>query len=608
MLPKIEIAHAFMAMVSAALAQGLTEKIAPPGSVPAGCVQSSPGEFEITIVKLAGDFTKQKELAVENSAGCAGGGTLVAQLTDGVLVDDHNRTGYIASNFQLQFDNPPQSGALYTAGFSRCGNDSLALGGSATFWQCASGTFWNLYDRWWAEQCEPVDILVLPCGGSKQQGAETVVGSAGVATTVVITTVTTIPICQIGDGKCPLSLSSTPFHALPLPSHPTPSHVIVPDIGHTAPCTGASAPTTAAVSQAPDGQVEATATASRLPPSAPASAVPVPTAAPPVDSVAVRGEPRGAVGAVVAVVAAVSTPKYWCKHCSTYVRDTKLERTNHEATAKHQGAVKRSLRDLHRNADQKERDKERARREVERLNGVVSGTGASSSSSGATAATSLTGSRPGGGAYGAPPQQASQADRQKQLEQLADLGVNIPTELRGNMAMAGEWTVTTTRVVNSGSGTSDGPSAESRATGVKRERERTEEEKEQDEAIKGLFKRPRKWGIDSKTMPADEDAELEALLSGPLVKTKKEEDAETTPIKPEGVKTEYSTGEMPEDDGARSVKHEPLPVVVKTEPMEEQLGDDVGAPNESAPGGGTPAAEAPAVVFKKRKPKTTRQK
>lgn len=153
---------------------------------------------------------------LQNAAGCKGSGTLVAQLTDGVLVDNHNRTGYIASNYQLQFDNPPQSGALYTAGFSRCGNDSLALGPSATFWQCASGTFFNLYDRWWAEQCEPVDILVLPCGGSgagdgEQDGGETVVGSVGVTTTVVIplgdgqpqviTTVTTIPICQIGDGK-----------------------------------------------------------------------------------------------------------------------------------------------------------------------------------------------------------------------------------------------------------------------------------------------------------------------------------------------------------------------------------------------------------------------
>ena len=30
----------------------------------------------------------------------------------------------------------------------------------------------------------------------------------------------------------------------------------------------------------------------------------------------------------------VVKPKYWCKHCKTYVRDTKLEKANHEATPK----------------------------------------------------------------------------------------------------------------------------------------------------------------------------------------------------------------------------------------------------------------------------------
>lgn len=62
---KIEIAHAFMAMVSAALAQGVTDKIAPEGATPAGCELTSPGKFEITIVKVKGDFGKQKQLAVE---------------------------------------------------------------------------------------------------------------------------------------------------------------------------------------------------------------------------------------------------------------------------------------------------------------------------------------------------------------------------------------------------------------------------------------------------------------------------------------------------------------------------------------------------------------
>ena len=103
-----------------------------------------------------------------------------------------------------------------------------------------------------------------------------------------------------------------------------------------------------------------------------------------------------------------STPKYWCKHCSTFVRDTKLERANHDATAKHQNAVNRALRDLHRNHEREERDKERAKREVDRLNGVVSGAGSGSQASGS-------GRQDGGG--GDVSRTASEADRKRQMQQ-----------------------------------------------------------------------------------------------------------------------------------------------------------------------------------------------
>ena len=97
---------------------------------------------------------------------------------DGVLVDGKNRTGYIAENLQFQFDGPPQSGAIYTAGWSVCpvdadadagdggqgqgqGQMTLALGGSTTFYQCLSGSFYNLYTENWAAQCSPVQLRVV---------------------------------------------------------------------------------------------------------------------------------------------------------------------------------------------------------------------------------------------------------------------------------------------------------------------------------------------------------------------------------------------------------------------------------------------------------------
>ena len=92
---------------------------------------------------------------------CKTNSTLTLTLSNGILTDAHGRTGYIASNFQFQFDNPPQSEAILTSGWSVCSNGALALGGSTIFWQCLSGSFYNLYDRNWAAQCSPVDVRVV---------------------------------------------------------------------------------------------------------------------------------------------------------------------------------------------------------------------------------------------------------------------------------------------------------------------------------------------------------------------------------------------------------------------------------------------------------------
>jgi hypothetical protein len=301
-----------------------------------------------------------------------------------------------------------------------------------------------------------------------------------------------------------------------------------------------------------------------------------------------------------------STPKYWCKQCGIYVRDTKLERANHESTAKHQSALKRSLRDLHRGHEKEEREKERAKREVDRLNGVVSAR--SSSNTQAWGA-----GRASGGAYGsatpsagAPP---AGAERQHQLEQLADLGVNIPTELRGGMAMAGDWTVTSTRVVKDPEKHEESKESLSllaRAAGVrKREREQTEEEKEEEKAIKGLFKKPRNWGRDTRAMPSDGDAELDQLLGTALVKSQKEES-------PRGAE-DTKDGGGPEPAGPGSFARDTAHTIKQesdagdSSPGRQRLAEESIPAIPDSKRGGLPGAE-PAVMFKKRKPKPARQK
>ncbi|KAK6846171.1 hypothetical protein PG987_001359 [Apiospora arundinis] len=281
-----------------------------------------------------------------------------------------------------------------------------------------------------------------------------------------------------------------------------------------------------------------------------------------------------------------STPKYWCKHCSVYVRDTKLERQNHESTGKHQGAIKRFLRDIHRGHENQEKEKERAKREIDRLNGVVGTSSGASSSSATTSAPQASA-------------QATTAQRQKQWEQLADMGIDVPTELRGDMAMAGEWTVTNTKVIDDTPKTDENGNVrvEAVATGV-RKRQKREGEDEEEEALQALFKKPKKWGRDTRR--AEEDLDLDALLNGSLkqvepVKQEKVESKSDTAIKKEEEEKSPIKEESPENDHG-------IPALAKAE---ENLTETTAIKAEETSAAGV---EGPAVVFKKRKPKNLRQK
>ncbi|KAK5034160.1 hypothetical protein LTS07_003080 [Exophiala sideris] len=115
----------------------------------------------------------QNVSAVLSLVSCLTNSTLKLSISNGTLLDARNRTGYIASNYQFQFDGPPQAGAIYTSGWSVCdaddgsGSPTLALGGNTTFYQCLSGKFYNLYTVNWAAQCSPVQLKVtglVQCG------------------------------------------------------------------------------------------------------------------------------------------------------------------------------------------------------------------------------------------------------------------------------------------------------------------------------------------------------------------------------------------------------------------------------------------------------------
>ncbi|RSL72176.1 hypothetical protein CEP53_001207 [Fusarium sp. AF-6] len=249
---------AFLALVASTFAapQAVTEDIRPESGPPKGCSESYDGTFEVTIYKSG------KSKRDVQSRECNGEGVLVMTLKDGVLKDAQGRTGYISDSYQFQFDEPPQSGSIFTAGFSVCSNGTLALGPSAVFWQCLSGDFYNLYDRHWAEQCSPVEFGIMPCGeGSKDTPKKRVVGSSIVATTVVtvvsdgttkeVPTTIAVPMCQIGDGQ--VQVRTTPCDDMNLPIITAPPVSQVSDGKLQIPTDAPPAPPAPAAPAAPAG-------------------------------------------------------------------------------------------------------------------------------------------------------------------------------------------------------------------------------------------------------------------------------------------------------------------------------------------------------------------
>lgn len=209
--------------------QGVDTPIAPSGD--ALCSKDFSGTFEISAVTTT---SMKRDL---QKRACSTPNALTLSLANGVLTDAQGRTGYIAANYQYQFDKPPQAGAIYTAGFSACSNGSLALGDSAVWWQCLSGDFYNLYDRNWAAQCKPILLQIIPCGDGASDPP---------------------PVTQVSDGQ-PQGPSATPITQLSDgqpqgPTNPPPTVVPVTQISDGQVQAPTSVPV---VTQISDGQVQA---------------------------------------------------------------------------------------------------------------------------------------------------------------------------------------------------------------------------------------------------------------------------------------------------------------------------------------------------------------
>lgn len=261
-----------------------------------------------------------------------------------------------------------------------------------------------------------------------------------------------------------------------------------------------------------------------------------------------------------------STPKYWCKFCKDYIKDTKFERQQHEATGRHQSNIQRSLKGLHREQAAQERQTQRAKDEVARLNGLVPSKNPGAKDGGAKPTF-------------APVEQkkATLQDRKKQWEQLAAMGIAVPDEARGDMALKGEWTVVKEEVVGE---VNEEGEFKALNKGV---RKRVVDEVELErEAAGETITRKKGWGQTYKSLPGrDEDLDVEALF-----KRRKVVKEEIKEEKQEGVKGEEegkALSDIPtvEEDAAKKAEDE----ATATDTVVKEEAADV----------------APKVVFKKRK-------
>lgn len=230
---------AVLALAAGALAQS---------SPPAGCQASSSGSFNIQTVNVTQSGSAKRGIESRQLSG-----TLTLTLKDGIIKDQAGRQGYIASNYQFQFDAPLQAGARESTGFSVCGNSSLALSAPgraapAVFYQCLSGTFYNLYSQSTGAQCIPIYITaVMQQGGASQipDGQPQVTQPPRVS--------------QITDGQpqasSPRPVISQISDGQPQAGTPKPSAPVVSQISDGQPQAPTPKPTTRpVVSQISDGQ------------------------------------------------------------------------------------------------------------------------------------------------------------------------------------------------------------------------------------------------------------------------------------------------------------------------------------------------------------------
>lgn len=203
------------------------------------------------------------------------------------------------------------------------------------------------------------------------------------------------------------------------------------------------------------------------------------------------------------------------------------------------------------------------------------------------------------------------------------MGVAVPQEFRGEMALAGDWETVSERKI-------EGPGEDSAAINIgvrKRKREGQEEEEEEEEGGASEKVVKKSWGSTTRKYPGfqEEDEDLDALLQSTTVIHGKKADrpAVKTEPSPSDATVKVEKTEAAEDEELPGVKkNDPEPGVSRWIPEEKSLTTDAAIKTEDNAAIKTEDTEtnvpsevakepsevqAAGIVFKKRKPKHARK-
>jgi hypothetical protein len=174
------------------------------------------------------------------------------------------------------------------------------------------------------------------------------------------------------------------------------------------------------------------------------------------------------------------------------------------------------------------------------------------------------------------------------------MGIAIPEEFRGEMAMAGDWKTVSQRVISESDDKDSQDQKLDAALNVGVRKRKYEGQEVEEEAGERVMKKG--WGSTTKSYPGfeDKDDDLDALLSGTKGGNPPKRSTQLFP----GMKVEEVAGIYPKQEDDKAKAGQDFPEIKKEEDV-----DDASLKAELEDDG-----PSPAVVFKKRKLKASKDK